>query len=242
MAKALNKSRVTNGSHCHVENVGHNKWSIRWRDLYDSIVEEFGLTTEQHKQVARRVATLQIAAERLELRCAKGQEINGAEYSTITNSIMRATQALRDAVAPPPAQDPQPSTPEQDAEQRAAERQAMLASMTLDELDLLAQAEGEPPIVDWRGVPVGVLLAGHVRTKDGTLRVAATGQHCQPTQELVDLMAAEDERHRQGQYVPSPGAPARAPDQDPGADDPDPPAGAPAISDELRSVLRSVVR
>jgi hypothetical protein len=93
------RSRVTNGKSHFVEASGKGPWARRWRDVLAELLYEIeprgpDLLTEGQCQLARRIATLAIACERMEGEAAGGKEIDLDAYGALTDRLGRALQRL----------------------------------------------------------------------------------------------------------------------------------------------------
>jgi hypothetical protein len=91
------RSRVSNGKTLFVEADQRGPWARRWKDVLAEIVSDLGgadLLSEGQKQMARRIATIAIACEKMEGLAAQGQEIDLDTYGTLTDRLGRALQRL----------------------------------------------------------------------------------------------------------------------------------------------------
>src|SRR5215831_15967013 len=91
------RSAVTNGKRLHVVNPGDTAWARRFRDVLTEIVSDLGgpdLLSEGQRQLARRIATISIACERMEGEAAAGEPINLELYGRLTDRLGRALQRL----------------------------------------------------------------------------------------------------------------------------------------------------
>jgi hypothetical protein len=93
------RSRVTNGRSHFVEADGRGPWARRWRDVLAELLYELeprgpDLLSEGQRQLARRIATLAIACERMDGEAASGREIDLDAYGALTDRLGRALQRL----------------------------------------------------------------------------------------------------------------------------------------------------
>jgi hypothetical protein len=91
------RSRVTNGRTLFVEADARGPWARRWRDVLAEITNDLGgpdLLSEGQRQLARRIATLSIACEKMEGEAALGNDIDLVVYGTLTDRLGRALQRL----------------------------------------------------------------------------------------------------------------------------------------------------
>jgi hypothetical protein len=93
------RSKVTNGRSHFVEADGRGPWARRWRDVLAELLYELeprgaDLLSEGQRQLARRIATLAIACERMEGEAADGREIDFIAYGALTDRLGRALQRL----------------------------------------------------------------------------------------------------------------------------------------------------
>jgi hypothetical protein len=93
------RSRVTNGKSLFVEANGKGPWARRWKDVLAELCFELeprgpDLLSEGQRQLARRIATLAIACERMEGEAAGGKEIDLDAYGALTDRLGRALQRL----------------------------------------------------------------------------------------------------------------------------------------------------
>src|SRR5262249_39082462 len=91
------RSRVSNGKTMFVEADQRGPWARRWKDVLGEIVNDLGgadLLSEGQRQLARRIATLAIACEKLEGKAAQGHDIDLVVYGTLTDRLGRALQRL----------------------------------------------------------------------------------------------------------------------------------------------------
>src|SRR5262249_7958540 len=91
------RSAVTNGRRLHVVAPPDGKWARRFRDVLAEITSDLGgadMLSEGQRQLARRVATISIACERLEGEAAAGEPIDLETYGKLTDRLGRALQRL----------------------------------------------------------------------------------------------------------------------------------------------------
>jgi hypothetical protein len=93
------RSRVTNGKSPFVQANGKSPWARRWKDVLAELLYELeprgpDLLSEGQRQLARRIATLAIACERMEGEAADGREIDFIAYGALTDRLGRALQRL----------------------------------------------------------------------------------------------------------------------------------------------------
>lgn len=91
------KSAVTNGRRLHVVPPGDTRWARRFRDVLDEVLSDISGATalsEGQRQLARRVATICLACERMEAEAASGKDINLETYGALTDRLGRALQRL----------------------------------------------------------------------------------------------------------------------------------------------------
>src|SRR5262245_59180005 len=97
IASPCQRSRVTNGKTLFVEADNRGPWARRFRDVLTEIVSDLGgpdLLSEGQRQLARRIATISIACERMEGEAAAGEPINLELYGRLTDRLGRALQRL----------------------------------------------------------------------------------------------------------------------------------------------------
>ncbi|BAQ17928.1 hypothetical protein [Methyloceanibacter caenitepidi] len=110
------RSKLTNGTALHAEQVGDNKASRRFKDLVEAFGTELGgwaSLSEVQRSLVRRLATITIQLEKLELQAARGEDINAEEYARIAGHQRRLFNDLnliQDKAAPaePAAAAPEP--------------------------------------------------------------------------------------------------------------------------------------
>jgi hypothetical protein len=99
------RSAVTNGKRLHVQPVGDNAWSRRFRDVLAEIISDLGGArglSEGQRQLARRAATISLECEKLEAAALSGGAINLETYGQLTDRLGRALQRL--GLQPEPSQ------------------------------------------------------------------------------------------------------------------------------------------
>lgn len=98
LAKSTRASRVSNDTHLFVEKVDLRHQSARrWRDLHEQLSVVALQTSEAsliRKQLIRRCVTCCALAEELEARAARGERVDGLEYSRLTFTTLRLLRAL----------------------------------------------------------------------------------------------------------------------------------------------------
>ena len=91
------RSAVTNGKRLHVVHPGDTAWARRFKDVLAEITSDLGgadMLSEGQRQLARRIATISLACERMEGEAARGEPINLELYGRLTDRLGRALQRL----------------------------------------------------------------------------------------------------------------------------------------------------
>lgn len=86
------RSKLTNGTALHAEQVGDNKASRRFKDLVEAFGTELGgwvSLSEVQRALVRRLATITIQLEKLELQAVRAEDIDAEEYARIAGHQRR---------------------------------------------------------------------------------------------------------------------------------------------------------
>ena len=87
------RSSVSNGRRLHTQAAaGNTAWSRRFRDIYKLLVDD--TDNEAVRQLARRVATISIACEKMESEAASGHDFDHQLYGMYTEQLTRTLQCL----------------------------------------------------------------------------------------------------------------------------------------------------
>jgi hypothetical protein len=87
------RSSVSNGRRLHIQAAaGNTAWSRRFRDIYKLLVGD--TDNEAVRQLARRVATVSIACEKMESEAASGHDFDHQLYGMYTDQLARTLQCL----------------------------------------------------------------------------------------------------------------------------------------------------
>ncbi len=98
--KSHGRSRMSNGSGLLVGVDGRNTWARRLRDLIGAHLSDLGgiaVASEAERSIIRRVATLTVELERMELGFATAGEAKAADldlYQRTANSLRRLLEAV----------------------------------------------------------------------------------------------------------------------------------------------------
>jgi len=107
--KPTARSRVSNGRDVLPDIDGRSCIARRYRDIMSAILVDQGgadQCSESRKQLIRRFAAAAVLAEQLEARLANGEQIDIAEHSTLSSTLVRLAQRIgtnrvaRDVVLP----------------------------------------------------------------------------------------------------------------------------------------------
>jgi hypothetical protein len=98
MSPRKGRSRVTNGGSYFVEHDGRGRWTRRFKDILNQIIDDVrpadGDLSEAQRQLARRCATIAIECEKMEGVAASGGDIDLIAYGTLTDRLGRCFQRL----------------------------------------------------------------------------------------------------------------------------------------------------
>jgi hypothetical protein len=95
---ARNRSRLTNGA--LIDGDGRSAWARRMRDLISLHVSDLGgeaNVSEAEKSIVRRVATLTVELERMEMAFAEAGEASPEQldlYQRVSNSMRRMLETI----------------------------------------------------------------------------------------------------------------------------------------------------
>ncbi len=101
-----NRSRITNGSAMLSGVDGRSALARRFRDLVEALLaEQPGPVTEAARLQIRSAASLQVHAEELTARMARGEPVSAEEMTRAANGAIRALASLtrRPAARRPPS-------------------------------------------------------------------------------------------------------------------------------------------
>jgi hypothetical protein len=87
------RSAITNGRRMHTPfNAGEAAWSRRFKDIYKLLVGN--ADNKGVRQLARRVATISFACEKMESEAAAGHDFDHQLYGMYTDQLGRTLQCL----------------------------------------------------------------------------------------------------------------------------------------------------
>jgi hypothetical protein len=96
-AKAQARSRISNHRDLLPNVDGRGLIARRFRDVVAAVIADQGgldLLSEARLQLIRRFAACCVLAEALEARLANGEEIDLAQHSTLTSTMVRVAQRI----------------------------------------------------------------------------------------------------------------------------------------------------